>query len=95
MKKYLIRNRFASKCAHCEQSVRVGELVWWGKNQGIVQRDCYLDFEESGTHKHKGQQDADISQGIQDWEDYKFNRNTFGSDYAEAVEFQNDLNRVS
>ena len=91
----LIRNRFAGKCAHCEESVGVGELVWWGKNLGLVHRDCYLDFDESEPHKHKSQEDSDISQGILDSEDYKFNRDTFGSEYAEAVEFQKDFNRES
>ena len=37
-------------------------------------------------------QDPEYAQGVRDAEDYKFNKQFFGEDYANAIEFEKDFN---
>ena len=37
-------------------------------------------------------QDPEYARGVQDAKDYQFNRDTFGSDYAEAIQLEKEFN---
>jgi hypothetical protein len=91
-----INSKFAGKCVHCEQGVARGEQVWWGRGEGVVHLDCkgaWDDYGERQADQHERlMQDPEYAQGARDAEDYRFNKQFFGEDYANAVENQRDFN---
>ena len=99
MKMRIINSKFAGKCKHCEQAVERGEQVWWGRGQGVVHLECKGEWEMEGgpvaiqSSQHaRLMQDPEYAQGVRDAEDYKFNKQFFGEDYANAIENQRDFN---
>jgi len=92
MKMRIINSKFAGKCKHCEQGVERGEQVWWGRGQGVVHLDCKASWERQSDQHERLMQDPEYAQGVRDAEDYKFNKQFFGEDYANAVENQRDFN---
>ena len=40
-------------------------------------------------------QDPEYAKGVQDVKDYQFNRDTFGIDYAEAIQMEKEFNEDS
>jgi len=92
----IIRSKFKGKCKHCEQVVSRDEQVWWERGQGVVHLDCkdaWDDYGERQADQHERlMQDPEYAQGVRDAEDYKFNKQFFGEDYANAIEFEKDFN---
>ena len=96
MKMRIINSKFAGKCKHCEQAVARGDQVWWGRGEGVIHLECKGEWEHEGgafiQKESSLKNDPEYAQGVRDAENYRFNKEYFGQEYADAVEFEKDFN---
>ena len=98
----LIYAKYPGKCQHCGGKTERNEEVWWEPGTGVIHKGvCKAESEREGggviqsSQHEKLMQDPEYARGVQDAKDYQFNRDTFGIDYAEAVQMQKEFNEDS
>jgi len=92
----LIYAKYPGKCQHCGGKTDRNEEVWWAPGTGVFHQPCKAEAERAGnapdTQHERLMQDPEYAQGVRDVEDYHFNRDTFGTEYAEAIQMEKEFN---
>lgn len=98
----LIYAKYPGKCQHCGGKTERNEEVWWEPGTGVMHQPCKAEWEHEGgelagqsSQHERLMQDPEYAKGVQDAKDYQFNRDTFGSDYAEAIQMEKEFNEDS
>ena len=95
----LIYAKYPGKCQHCGGKTERNEEVWWEPGTGVIhQGECHTEMNggKAVSRQHERlMQDPEYAKGVQDVKDYQFNRDTFGIDYAEAIQMQKEYNEDS
>ena len=74
-----ITSKYNGRCRECRKQIFKGDRVEWQRGQGVTCEECAMKFPNP-----KDQMEYD--RGRADYDRYRFNRDTFGEDYAAAEE---------
>ncbi len=85
-----MRARFSSRCRMCGDPIQKGDPIIVTES-GSQHETC--DPEAAGQERvmDRGGTDPEYARGVADYERYRFNRDTFGEDYAASEELAWDL----
>ena len=86
----VITAKYAGRCDDCGGRIEIGDRIYWARGEPTRHSACpdVVEPERPWFHEDRltGEYNAEYAAGVADYEREKFNRETFGEDYAAAEE---------
>ena len=81
--------KYPGSCRECSEEISPGDRIVHAGKKENYHAACYEDRNEVAANDSGARTaaDAEYAAGERDAENYRFNRDTFGEDYAVAEEF--------